>query len=508
MRLSEPAQAFDRAIGRLTGALTDPARRERTVLVVLAVYVVAWTLYGIVAKASQDLHPDMTETIAWSRDLAFGYLKHPPVSAWLVRAWFTVFPVADWSFYLLAIAVAALALWIAWKLAADYLDAEKRVVALALLTLIPFFNFHALKFNVNTVLMPLWAATTLWFLRAYATRSVVYAALAGAGAALAMMTKYWSVFLIAGLVLAALIDKRRGAYFRSAAPWVTVIVGAIVLSPHVVWLVQNNFAPFDYAVAVHGAKSFATTLRDVFGYLGGSIAYVALPVALVLIAARPNKRALADMAWPSDPDRRLVAAAFWAPLLLPALAALATGTAITSLWSMSAWTLLPVLLLSPAAVKIDRAATRRILSIAVVVPAVMLLASPVVAIVIHRAGVTPASAHSRLLTERVEQAWRGATQAPLRYVDGDTDLAYGVAAYAHDRPRALPGLPPVAEADLIRSGLVAVCFADDAACVREAAGDAARSAQSRRIEAVIARVFFGRAGHPQRYVIVVVPPRQ
>ena len=59
------------------------------------------------------------------------------------------------------------------------LDGEKRVVGLALLTLVPFFNFHALKFNVNTVLMPVWAATTFWFLRSYVTRSALYAVLAG-----------------------------------------------------------------------------------------------------------------------------------------------------------------------------------------------------------------------------------------------------------------------------------------------------------------------------------------
>ena len=59
----------------------------------------------------------------------------------------------------------ALALWIAWRLSADYLDGEKRVAGLALLTLVPFFNFHALKYNVNTVLLPLWAAAAFFFLR-------------------------------------------------------------------------------------------------------------------------------------------------------------------------------------------------------------------------------------------------------------------------------------------------------------------------------------------------------
>jgi hypothetical protein len=33
---------------------------------------VVWTLYGSIAKSSQDLHPDMVELISWSRDLGLG----------------------------------------------------------------------------------------------------------------------------------------------------------------------------------------------------------------------------------------------------------------------------------------------------------------------------------------------------------------------------------------------------------------------------------------------------
>jgi hypothetical protein len=164
-----------RAAGQWRAALIDPASAERTVLLALAFYVVLWTIYGTIAKSSQGLHYDMTEVIAWSRDLSLGYLKHPPLAAWLVRAWFSVFPVTESSYYLLAMLMPAIALWVAWRLSADYLDIEKRVAGLALLTFIPFFNFHALKFNVNTVLMPVWAMTTFWFLRSYRTRSLTYA---------------------------------------------------------------------------------------------------------------------------------------------------------------------------------------------------------------------------------------------------------------------------------------------------------------------------------------------
>src|ERR1700730_15662137 len=178
MSISAVRDLSQNALLRLLDALVDPLRRELTALFMLASYAAVWTLYGVVAKSSQDIHFDMGEMIAWSREVTFGTPKHPPFGAWLVRAWFSIFPLADWSYYLFAMALATLALWIAWKVAARYLDAEKQVLGLALLTLVPFFNFHALKFNAHTIMMPLWAATTALFLRSYETRRPGVAALA------------------------------------------------------------------------------------------------------------------------------------------------------------------------------------------------------------------------------------------------------------------------------------------------------------------------------------------
>ena len=82
-----------------------------------------------------------------------------------------LFPIRDWSYYLLAMVYAAIGLWIAWRLFERYLDPGKRIVALACLTLVPYFNFHGLRFDHNAVLGPLWAATTLCFIRSFETRS-------------------------------------------------------------------------------------------------------------------------------------------------------------------------------------------------------------------------------------------------------------------------------------------------------------------------------------------------
>jgi 4-amino-4-deoxy-L-arabinose transferase-like glycosyltransferase len=502
-----------RPIERLYDALTDPVRRERAMAFALCGYAVAWALYGAIAKSSQDIHFDMGEAVAWSREPALGTPKHPPMSAWLVRIWFTFFPLADWAYYLLAIVLATLALWIAWRIAADYLDPEKRVVGLALLTLLPFFNFHALKYNANTVLIPFWAAATWWFLRSFETRSLIYAALAGLGAAGAMLGKYWSIFLLAGLGAAALADPRRGGYFRSAAPWVTVGVGALALAPHAAWIVANDFSSFGYALTVHASTSALTPLKEAIGFLIGTAAYMAIPVALAFAAARPSLRAVADTLWPRDPKRRLVLIAFAAPILLPVLVAVIAQFGIVSLWNMSAMTLLPVVLLSSPLVTVPRWAAVRILALAVVFPVVMILASPVIAIAIHRQGVDHSATHYRLLAAAIDEAWRKAVpDKPMRLVGSYTNLVNGVVFYLADRPSTLdvggPAATPWAtEARIAREGVALVCPAADAGCMRLIEAHAAKDAAAKRSEVELSRRYAGRNDPPGRYVIIIIPPR-
>jgi 4-amino-4-deoxy-L-arabinose transferase-like glycosyltransferase len=498
-----------RPIQILLDWLLEPGRRERAVVVVLLAYAAVWTLYAVISKASQDVHVDMSELVAWSREPALGYPKHPPLAAWLVRAWFAIFPASDWAYHLLAVSTAVLALWIAWRLMAHYLSPDKRVLGVALLTLIPFFNFHALKFNVNTVLLPLWAATTFWFLLSYETRRTIYAVLAGLGAAGCMLGKYWSVFLLAGLGLAALIDRRRSDYFSSPAPWVTVAVGAAALAPHLAWLTAHDFETFGYALHGQEPKSFLTVAIRTAGYLVGGAGYVALPVALAWINTQPSRAALRDTLLPREPDRRLVAAAFWAPLLLPAAAALIFRIELTSLWTLSAFALLPVVLLSSPLIWVRRVALLRVVAFAVLLPLFALALAPAIAWNTHRAGARPAAIHSSLLAPRVAAEWRQATDRPLRFVGGSTELAYGVAFYLPGAPSAYPDFsrqlaPWIDPAQVARDGIAIVCLASHIGC---RAGAQQQGPAERQVEVEMVRNYFGIPGRSERYVIMIIPPR-
>jgi 4-amino-4-deoxy-L-arabinose transferase-like glycosyltransferase len=441
--------------------------------------------------------------VAWSRELALGY-KHPPLSAWVTAAWFAVFPVTDWAFYLLAMTTVGVALWTAWRLAGDYLDPGKRVMALAMLMLIPFFNFHALKFNANTILVPLWAATTLCFLRSYERRSIGWAALAGLFAAGAMLGKYWSIFLIVGLGLAALLDSRRAAYFRSAAPWIMIAAGALALTPHIVWLVQSDFAPFKYSVMAHASVEQAAWLNALH-YLTGSFAYVIVAMLVVGAALRPSAAAFRDMLLPNEPARRLAARAFWLLLLLPVTVPFIANVNIPALWSMSAWTLLPVVVLSSPHCVLRRNAPCGVLLVVVLLPLIMVAAAPAIATAVFRN--SSGSFHSRLLAERISTEWGRVTERPLRLVAGDDDLSHGAAFYLASRPASYADVSSAAalwvdRARLRRDGFVLVCQATSQ-CLARAAQHGYRGT---RIDVKVTPSFGGVTGRTADYTIVIVPP--
>jgi Dolichyl-phosphate-mannose-protein mannosyltransferase len=501
-----------RLLDSLLDRCVDPTRAERAVLGLLAGYMAVWSLYGAIAKSSQDIHFDMGEMVAWSREVGLGTPKHPPLPAWLVRAWFSIFPLADWSYYLFAILLATAALWIAWKASAPYLDGEKRLLGLALLTLVPFYNFHALKFNANTIMTPLWALTTWWFLCSYETRRADYAVLAGLAAAAAMLGKYWSIVLLLGLGLAALADPRRIAYLRSPAPWLTIAAGTVGLAPHVAWLYANAFTPFDYAMESHAATAWAG-LQSGLGYVLGAAGYLAMPALVAAAAARPSFSAIADTVWPLQAQRRLVIMAFGLPLLLPMLAALVAREEVVSLWAIGSMTLFPVVLLSSPHVAIARADARRILALALAAPLVALVLSPPIAIIIHHEGVPNHATHYRLLAQAVEKVWGETTKAPLRLIGSGDNLVDGTLIYFSGAPSTLeitnPAVTPWADdVRVAREGIALFCAIDEPRCVNAMNDRAARGAPGKRVEVELSRSYFGAADAPERFAIVTVPPAQ
>jgi hypothetical protein len=509
--------SFLNAVEQTFDLLIDISQRERMVFVVLAAYAVLWTLYGVVQKSSQDLRTDTAELHVWSQQLAWGYWKHPPLGVFVVKIWTLVFPVEDWSFYLLGMTNASVAIWIAWKVSATYLTAEKRVIGLALLTLIPFFNFQSLVYDHNSLLMPFWALTTWFFLRSFENRSRRDSLLAGLFAGLAMLGKYWSADLLAGLALAAVLHRGRRSYFLSSAPWLTVLVGTIVIGPHVVWEYRHFFPAANYAFGKHPADDSTFGSLSAARYFLESMLYVLIPTLLVALAARPSRTTLSDLLLPRDEDRRLVCLAYWLPFLLPFLIAVFIKASFQGLWAMPGYTLFPIVLLGSPLVHLTRRASVMILAVAMLFPPLALAAAPVASAATFFGPVLEYS-HGRMLSVSAQRIWKEQTHEPLRLVVGARGPAIGISLYSPDHPEVNPRMtsqrwngafPPILvdATEVMQKGFLFVCDLEATVCSAWLASLLPANIPSPTLrEVTLARHFMGLTSRSQTYFIAAIPP--
>ncbi len=209
----------------------------------LAGFVAIWMTFLIIAYLSGEPHPDVLEAWSVGRTWAWGHAKHPPLMGWVTHLWTAIFPITNWSMQLLAMVNSALALWCVDLISRRFVRGDKRIVVLLLLMLSPAYQFHAQRFNANTVLLASWPIATYGFLRSFESRSPLWATIAGLATALAVLGKYYSVFLIGGFAFAAIIHPWRRIYFASLAPWISTAAGLLVLAPHLHWLVTTGAPP-------------------------------------------------------------------------------------------------------------------------------------------------------------------------------------------------------------------------------------------------------------------------
>ena len=499
-------------VERLVDALCDPKRRHRTMIALAAAYWIVWTAYAVIAKSSQDLNADMAEMVIWAHEPALGYPKHPPLLAWILAGWFSVFPQADWAYYLLSGLTLGAGLAFAFMLAGSWLDGEKRAAVPFLLAVIPFYNFIGLKWDQNSALIPLWALTLWAFMRSLDTRHPSWAVLTGLAGAAALLTKYWSVFLVGGIVLAALFDRRRTAYFRSSAPWLTALVAGAALVPHVVWLVREHFPPFTWVAARRAAHSPSEWLQSLAEYLLGTAGYAGVALMLVLLLVQPSLAALRDSWLPRDADRRTATILFYGPLLLPLVAAAASRTNLLSLWSEPALALLPVMMLASPLIVLTRAALVSMAAIVIATTTVILIASPLVAAAILRSGTENYAAYGRLVTAAIEREWQATTSKPLPLIGGPFALVSTASFYAADRPSTYANFsrylsPAIDDARIARKGIAMVCPTDMPACLPFMDAVATRGPAGRRSDVVLARRWLWLQSAPAGFVIVTVPPQ-
>lgn len=418
-------------------------KTKRIWALLLATYIGVWLLASWLRSPSLDSYGDMVENYAWGQTWEWGSFKHPPLFAWLVRLWFSVFPTEVWAYYLLSYTNAAIgALGIA-ALAALWLPQpggqRNNALLLALLFALGGFPYANLagKFNADTVLLSLWPWTAYAYFRAARPGAAYgWCVALGALAAAAMLGKYFSGVLLASLFLISLARPWR-SWYADRRPYLALAVFILLLAPHLAWEWSNDF-PFRYYLSGKFAGGDGTARRTSF--ILSAFYYWCVPwLACAWLWRRLPRQATPCPTLPTAP---LVALTLF-PATITLMLHLLLGIHLTTHWAIPLWFALPALLALWLAPRLPEASLWPQLRRPLAALALLILAGN--ALYASQAALRGKASYyysRQALVAAVEAAFAerhpGAT---LQWVGGTWAESASFAFFSPTHPRALPGVP-------------------------------------------------------------------
>jgi 4-amino-4-deoxy-L-arabinose transferase-like glycosyltransferase len=219
----------------------------------LFMHLVVWTLVPLISNTNLPL--DVIEALAWGSNLNWGFEKHPPLSAFFPEIFYQIFGRQDWAYYLLSQIFVVFSFVVIFKLAKEFLKNEVHaLLSVLLLEGVLFYNFTTPEFNVNICQMPFWTLTVYYFWKCLKDDKIKNWALLGLFAALGILSKYLFVYLLLGMLIFFIFKLLRIKKFNYKY-FISILVFLLVLTPHFIWLVDNNFKTIVYGLKRTGLES-------------------------------------------------------------------------------------------------------------------------------------------------------------------------------------------------------------------------------------------------------------
>lgn len=489
----------------------DPAHQRLLFAGYTTVFVALWTIYAVISRNNLDVNSDMVENFAWSRELQAGYFKHPPFFAWVVAAWFKIFPAQDWAYYLLSFANVALAFAGVWALIGLFDRSPRRLAAIVALSLTPFYTFSAIKFNANTILLPVWPWLAWATIAAIRDDRMPHAIAAGVLAAIAMLSKYVSVVMLATLFVASFTIPGWQAFYRSRRFPAMIAAFLVTMAPHLIWLHQTGYTTFAY-VDTNKADGLGRLIRSTLNFVVAQLLWLSPMVIVIALATGPRfRRVVSAFQWRhAMPAHRLWLVLLCGPLVFTLLAAWMTFTRLSAPWGIPLWFAASTVLLYAPVFEEQDIDLSRLVSIAGAVGLAALVVAPIVRMsefwLANRTALEPRREAAELLSE----LWTKKTGKPLVNVAGSQSYASSVTFYAPDHPSEFvefePRYAPWMTPDRLRKGgLAIICATDDHVCTAAAAKAVWPSAE--RISVSLNKSFLWLRGPSHTLQLIIEPPR-
>lgn len=192
------------------------------------------------------LHFDPAETLMWGSSFNWGSAKHPPMSGYILYNFCRIFGFSNFAIFLCSQLCVTLGFIYICKLAKCFFDRDSSVIATLLITFYFFYNFETPKFNANIPHLLFVPMMCYYFYRGCTANKWHHWLLTAIAAAGACLSKYSAGVLAVSFIIYILIDKDARKVLLTLKPYVAGLLFFILMTPHILHLINTDFLVFDY----------------------------------------------------------------------------------------------------------------------------------------------------------------------------------------------------------------------------------------------------------------------
>tara|TARA_B110000305_G_C19434045_1_gene637830 strand:- start:405 stop:1727 length:1323 start_codon:yes stop_codon:yes gene_type:complete len=223
----------------------------------IIIHLILWTL--VPSLTNNNLPLDTIEHLSWGSNLDWGFNKHPPAVAFFLEIFYQIFGSQDWAYYLLSQIFVVITFIIVFKFAEElFKNKTLSLISVVMLEAIYFYNFTTPEFNVNICQLPFWALCVHYSWKLFNKQDVSFknCFLLGVFSAIGFLSKYIFIYLLLSIDIlffyVIFVKKYKKFNFKYL---ISLEVFVALLIPHLIWLVNNDFAPISYGLARAGLEN-------------------------------------------------------------------------------------------------------------------------------------------------------------------------------------------------------------------------------------------------------------
>lgn len=194
---------------------------------------------------------DEAEQFMDAKSYVLGYSDQPPLYSWILKSFSYVFGLNVQMMMFVYHIVTATFLIFLYKICELAFNSEKRALYCFLsYTLFFIYSYDFYRYTIHTALMMLMCALSLYFfLKIYFEKQSLLNYLGlGAFFGLGLLSKYNFIFFILALIVSCLFTAKTRKILFDVKTIFAILTCLLIFGPHLMWVLNNDFAPINYAL--------------------------------------------------------------------------------------------------------------------------------------------------------------------------------------------------------------------------------------------------------------------